>query len=269
METKICTKCGIEKKLESFRKNGKYYRGECKECEKKYQKNYIEKHGKEIYERRKEKAKIYRELHKQKNKEYQKEYYLNNKEKHNSYSKKYNETYIRPKESVERHRLKTKEWKNKNKEHIKNYERKYNEEHIEEKRIRDIKWRRENKERVRIYQQKDYERRKNDPILRLQRNIRNLINDSFNKHKYGKNKHTEEILGCKVDEFILHLLETFKSNYGYEWDKIEPVHIDHIIPLATAKTEEDVIRLCHYTNLQLLKAKDNMSKSDKLDWKLH
>lgn len=50
--------------------------------------------------------------------------------------------------------------------------------------------------------------------------------------------------------------------------ELKKVHIDHIIPLATAKTEEDVIKLCHYTNLQLLKGEDNLSKGDKLDWKL-
>ena len=37
---------------------------------------------------------------------------------------------------------------------------------------------------------------------------------------------------------------------------------------TTAKTEKDVYRLCHYTNLQLLNAKDNLIKSDKLDFVL-
>ena len=32
----------------------------------------------------------------------------------------------------------------------------------------------------------------------------------------------------------------------------------------TAETEEDVKRLCHYTNLQLLKPADNMKKSAKM-----
>ena len=65
-----------------------------------------------------------------------------------------------------------------------------------------------------------------------------------------------------------HLRKTFKDNYGYDWDGQEDVHIDHIIPLATANNEEEVLKLCHYTNLQLLKPEDNMSKQDKLDWKL-
>jgi hypothetical protein len=41
-------------------------------------------------------------------------------------------------------------------------------------------------------------------------------------------------------------------------------HLDHIIPLATATTEEDVIRLNHYTNFQPLWADDNLKKSNKI-----
>ena len=63
-----------------------------------------------------------------------------------------------------------------------------------------------------------------------------------------------------------YLLETFKNRYGYEWNGVEPVHIDHIIPLATAKTENDVVKLCYYTNLQLLKAEDNLKKGAKLEF---
>jgi len=43
------------------------------------------------------------------------------------------------------------------------------------------------------------------------------------------------------------------SNYG-EW------HIDHIIPLASAKTEAELIKLCHYRNLQPLWAEENRRK---------
>ena len=64
------------------------------------------------------------------------------------------------------------------------------------------------------------------------------------------------------------MLQTYKNNYGYDWDGKEKIHIDHIIPLSTAKSEEDIIKLCHYTNLQLLKVKDNLEKSNRLDYKI-
>lgn len=44
--------------------------------------------------------------------------------------------------------------------------------------------------------------------------------------------------------------------------------IDHIIPLSIAKNEEEVIKLCHYTNLQLLRAEDNIKKGNKINWML-
>ena len=83
-----------------------------------------------------------------------------------------------------------------------------------------------------------------------------------------KSKKTEKILGCNFEDFHNYLLQTFRDNYGYEYNFKEEVHIDHIIPLVTAKTEDEVTKLNHYTNLQLLKAKDNMEKRDKLNWKL-
>jgi hypothetical protein len=49
------------------------------------------------------------------------------------------------------------------------------------------------------------------------------------------------------------------DNYGfYGW------HIDHVIPLSSAKTEEEVYKLCHYTNLQPLWAEDNLKKGSKI-----
>ena len=90
-----------------------------------------------------------------------------------------------------------------------------------------------------------------------------MLNEAFKIKNIKKSYKTEDILGCSFDEFKLYLESKFEDwmtwdnrglyngelNYG--WD------IDHIIPLSTAKNEEDVIRLNHYTNLQPLCSKVN------------
>ena len=47
------------------------------------------------------------------------------------------------------------------------------------------------------------------------------------------------------------------NNYG-DWQ------VDHITPLASAQTKEDLVKLCHYSNLQPLWAFDNRVKGAKL-----
>ncbi len=44
------------------------------------------------------------------------------------------------------------------------------------------------------------------------------------------------------------------------WNNRSEWHIDHKIPLASAKTKEDVIRLGHYTNLVPLWSVDNLKR---------
>ena len=126
-----------------------------------------------------------------------------------------------------------------------------------------------NKEKLKTARNK-YEKKKKeeDKVYRLKCQARHCIYMSFSKKGLLKSKNTECILGITMEKFYKHLLQTFKNNYGYEWDGIEKVHIDHILPLSIAKTEEEVIKLCYYTNLQLLKEKDNLEKRCKLNWEL-
>ena len=42
------------------------------------------------------------------------------------------------------------------------------------------------------------------------------------------------------------------------------IHIDHIVPISTASTEEEVIALNHFTNLRPMWARDNMVKGAKV-----
>lgn len=101
----------------------------------------------------------------------------------------------------------------------------------------------------------------NDPIYKLVVSIRSRISQSFKNSKYIKNEKTSSILGCSFNEFRIYIESKFKdgmslSNYG-EW------HLDHIVPISYAKTEEDVYKLNHHTNFQPLWAIDNLSKGNR------
>ena len=143
--------------------------------------------------------------------------------------------------------------------------KKYHDEHREYYREYNKQYYKKNKE---LFNEKRKQRKKNDKVFHLTINMRKSILNSFQRKGYSKNNKTEKIIGLNKEEFVKHLLTTFISNYGYEWDGKEPVHIDHINPLKQCNTEEEVIRCCYYTNLQLLKAEDNLKKGDKTNWEL-
>jgi hypothetical protein len=83
---------------------------------------------------------------------------------------------------------------------------------------------------------------------------------------YTKRSKTNDILGIDFDGFKKHIESKFAE--GMNWENRELWHIDHIIPISSAKTEEEVFKLNHYTNLQPLWAEDNYKKSDKLNYEL-
>jgi hypothetical protein len=127
------------------------------------------------------------------------------------------------------------------------------------------KWNNKNKDRVRNYQSEYSKNRYNQDILfKLKTNYRNRLKDIFRDYGYVKNNRSIDYLGCDI-KFLKEYLES-KFTDGMTWDNkgFYGWHIDHIIPLSSAKTEEEVYKLCHYTNLQPLWSKDNMSKGSKL-----
>ena len=72
------------------------------------------------------------------------------------------------------------------------------------------------------------------------------------------------MLGCDWGFFARHIELQFLP--GMTWSNRNLWHIDHIIPLSTAKSEQDVIALNHVSNLRPLWADKNREKSDKIQF---
>lgn len=105
-------------------------------------------------------------------------------------------------------------------------------------------------------------KRDEDALYYLKVRTRNLIVGAFLRGGYKKNTKTERVIGCSFQEFSRHLEALFLPDMS--WENRHLWHIDHIIPIASAKTEEDVILLSHHTNLRPLWAADNMKKGAKI-----
>jgi len=234
---KNCTKCNVEKELDCFYRDKKGRFGvasQCKIC-------IIDKH-KENYKLDPNKVKNssdkWAKANRNKVKKRVVKYQLANPDKVKESKEKYREA---------------------NKEQIKVYNKKWNENNPDYR----IKWYIDNKE--------------------LTGNLRTFIGKIFKQNGYTKKSKTYEILGCSFEEFKIHierqwlltqnLDENSKvwmtwDNYGkfnntpnFGWD------IDHIKPLSSAKTEDELIKLCHYSNCQPLCGKVNRHvKKNKLNW---
>jgi hypothetical protein len=101
------------------------------------------------------------------------------------------------------------------------------------------------------------------PEIKLKEKIRHRVYLFLKSKNWKKNNKTFEIVGCSPQFLKEHLEKQFTD--GMSWDKMgKYIHIDHIIPLSSAKTEEELYKLCYYTNLQPLWAEDNMKKGNKI-----
>jgi hypothetical protein len=105
-------------------------------------------------------------------------------------------------------------------------------------------------------------RRLVDPVFKLRMGLAGRITRALKVKGWKKYKRTEQLLGCPVSVAVQWIEFQFKE--GMSWDNHGKWHIDHKIPLATAKTPEEIERLFHYTNLQPLWALDNWKKGGRI-----
>lgn len=209
------------KNKEKFKEKNKQYRtGESREKYLENKRKYYNKNKIKI----KESSKLRNEKNKEKYSISKKNYYLNNKE---VLSKK------------------NKEWKEKNPERNKELKKIWYEKN-KHKRAEQIK-----------------KRKEQDPLFKLKTAISARIRSGIKSTGFCKKFKTKEILGCTYEEFKLYIESQFEpwmtwENYGkYNGELNHGWDLDHIVPLATAKTEEDVIKLNHYKNFQPLCSKVN------------
>jgi 5-methylcytosine-specific restriction endonuclease McrA len=238
--TKKCTKCGKELLLDRFnkKKSGSMGRSaECRDC--------AHIRAAEFRKNNPDKIKAGKVKYYQENKGEVKtkalEWHRNNPEKTREISAR---------------------WYQRNKDKVRVYGAKYYEENKEAVNAYTAKWWKNNPMRNAEYKRRY---RIKFPEYRILENVRSLIYQTLRNNI--KSGHTEELLGCSVEELYAYLESLFQP--GMTWDNWGRGgwQIDHIIPLDyfDFSDPEQQKRAWHYTNLQPLWAIDNLRKSNKIE----
>lgn len=115
------------------------------------------------------------------------------------------------------------------------------------------------KARMREYQKKKLT---NDPLFKLEMALRNRVNSALKANGYKKQTKVFFLLGADFETIKSHIESIFQP--GMDWENHgngdDKWHIDHIVPCATAKDEESLLRLFHFSNLQPMWSSENLRK---------
>ena len=186
-----------------------------------------------------------------------KEYAQKTKETKSEYDKRYRE---QNKLKIAQYK---KQWATENAQQVFNQQKKYRENNAEKLAIDKSQYAKNNRAKINakasVYER---HRRATDPLYRLIRNTRNMV---LRYMFDGKDKKTQEIVGCTFEELKLHIENQFIEGMTWENYGINGWHIDHIKPLAMASTKEEIIASNHYTNLQPMWQLDNLKKGATFD----
>jgi hypothetical protein len=223
METKICSKCLMEKSLDFFYNSKKYSLGvgcNCIDCEKQRRKAARQRKREEMILA----GTPMRKAH-DKN-ETQEEYKQRMRDKANKFYLKNSEVLLEKNREY---------WKDKKRTRTREQKNKMN------KRLK--------------------ERRENDPVYKISSNCRVRFRNGLKGNP--KSAKTEALIGCSFEFLKDYLESKFSSgmsweNYG-EWhiDHIKPISKFNLL------CPEEQKKCFHYTNLQPLWAKDNFKKGNR------
>ena len=101
-------------------------------------------------------------------------------------------------------------------------------------------------------------RRREDGLYRISDNLSRMLRKKL-KNLGAKKDIRGNWLGCSNEDFKQHIESQFQK--GMSWENYGEWHLDHNIPLAAAKTIEEVYKFSNYLNIVPLWANDNLSKN--------
>jgi len=231
------------------------------------------------YKNKEEKKEYYKKYY-QKNKEYLKEYSKKYNQEHKEYRKEYIKNWKENKPEYQKQWRKNNpgymkeygiQWRKENFKKIEAYGRKYYQEHKQEHKDEMNKysrqWRKNNPEKVKETRRKYYTKKyKLNYKFRLSVKMCSSIKKTLKGNKAGR--HWENLVGYTLNDLIKRLKKTIPK--GYNWnDYLEgKLHIDHIIPISVFNfdcSENPDFKNCWaLSNLQLLPAKENLIKGNKI-----
>lgn len=114
-------------------------------------------------------------------------------------------------------------------------------------------------------------RNSRDPVFVWTNKARRAVRSAVvSKGAYDNrsSKFIVDLTGLSTLELRNYLRKTFCDIYGYEWDGVEPTHVDHIVPLCTESTIDGRKELFDYHNLRLIKEADNRAKGTQIDYQI-
>lgn len=167
-----------------------------------------------------------------------------------------------------------KKWRKNNPEKFEKYRKKYYEKNKEKIIKQQTQYNKEyfkqHADRRKFYGKSYREKNCTNTQFKLATSLRIRLCHAVNRKSKGGSAVND--LGCSIMEFIIYLEQQFQT--GMTWDNwgIKGWHIDHKIPLNSFDLTDrsQFLVAVHYTNLQPLWAKDNLSKGCRmLDNEIH
>ncbi len=169
--------------------------------------------------------------------------------------------------ALNRERIKAQQkiYRRQNKDKISAWQKEYNERNKDKIRASKSEYFELHKDKILAWKRYRYA---HDELYRLSCRRRSATQRAWKELGVSKPTSTSELLGCSFQQAFDFFESQFAlpENAGMSWDNRDQWHIDHIVPLSSAKTKAELVTLCNLSNLQLLWASENLEKGSKLDW---